>query len=192
MEKRNLRRADLAMSIILIIFSVIVFIMGFQLLERTLNLKNPDNALWYRSAGIMPMIVSILLAVSSISLFIKAWGDGARFDFFTKDKIKFFFTCREFKIAMFVIGWLAFYIFILLGPIEEAIYEVLYAIDGVNWMIPQYVPYIIMTFIYLFVFMIAFSDRSKKRNWIETLIISLGFSLLIAYLFGDVAMIILP
>lgn len=192
MEKRTLRRADLVMAIVLIIFSVFVFIMGFQLMSRTLNLNNPDNALWYRSSGLMPMIVSVLLAISAVSLFLKAWGDGARFDFFTAEKIAHFFTCREFKIAAFVIGWLAIYIFILLGPVEDLIYEALYAMDGLHWMVPQFVPYIIMTFIYLFVFMIVFSDRSKKRNWIETTIISLGFSLLIAYLFGDVAMIILP
>lgn len=192
MEKKNLRRADLIMSIVMFIFAVAVFFAGAELMERTLNLKNPDNAIWYRSSGLMPMIVSVLLAISAVSLFVKAWRDGARFDFFTSEKIKWFFTCREFKVAGFVIGWLAIYIFVLLGPVEDAFYNFLYNIDGINWMIPYYLPYTLMTFIYLFVFMIVFNDRSKKKNWIVTLIISLTVSVVIAYLFGDVAMIILP
>lgn len=192
MEKKTLRRADLVMSVVIFIFALFVFIMSAQLMKRTLNLNNPDNAIWYRSAGLVPMIVSILLAISSISLFFKAWGDGARFDFFTKDKVKHFFTCREFRVAGFVISWLAFYIFILLGPIEEAIYNMLYNINGISWIIPQYLPYTLMTFLYLIVFMMAFSDRNKRSAWYTATIISLVVSLLVAYLFGDVAMIILP
>ena len=34
------------------------------------------------------MIVSVLLAISALSLFATAWRDGARFDFFTKEKVK--------------------------------------------------------------------------------------------------------
>jgi hypothetical protein len=138
------------------------------------------------------MIVSVLLAISSISLHLKARSDGAKFDFFTKEKIKYFFTCREFRVAGFVISWLAFYIFVLLGPIEEAIYNMLYNIDGISWIIPQYLPYTLMTFFYLLVFMMAFSDRKKSSSWYTATIISLIVSVLVAYLFGDVAMIILP
>lgn len=192
MEKSTLRKADLVMSIALFAFAAFVFILSLQYMNRTLNLNNPDSAIWYRSSGLMPMIVSVLLAISSISLFVKAWGDGARFDFFTKEKITHFFTCREFRVAGFVIGWLAFYIFILLGPVEKAIYEALYHVEGINWIIPYYLPYILMTFIYLSVFILAFSDRKVKKNWIISIGIALSFSFLVAYLFGDVAMIILP
>lgn len=192
MDKITLRKADLVMSILLFGLAVFVFILSLQYMDRTLNLNNPDSAIWYRSSGLMPMIVSVLLAISSISLFVKAWGDGARFDFFTKDKIIHFFTCREFRVAGFVIGWLAVYIFILLGPVEAWIYNALYHVKGIPWYIPHYLPYIIMTFIYLAVFMLAFNDRSKRRNWITSIIIALICSFVIAYLFGDVAMIILP
>lgn len=192
MDKKSLRRADLVMSLLLILLAIFVFIMSAQLMHRTLNLNNPDSAIWYRSAGLVPMIVSVLLAVSALSLYVKAWGDGARFDFFTKEKITGFFMGREFKVAGFVIGWLAIYIFVLLGPVENLIYELLYNIQGIHWMVPYYLPYIIMTFIYLFIFMMAFNDRTKKRAWITSLVISLTTSFLVAYLFGDVAMIILP
>ncbi|WP_461206247.1 tripartite tricarboxylate transporter TctB family protein [Clostridium sp. DL1XJH146] len=192
MEKKTLRRADLAMSIVLLLIAAFVFIMSLQLMIRTLSLNNPDSAIWYRSSGLVPMIVSVLLAICALSLFSTAWKEGARFDFFTKEKVAHFFTCREFKVAGFVIGWLAFYIFILLGPVETAIYNALYDIEGISWIIPYYLPYVLMTFIYLFIFMISFSDRSKKRNWLTSLIISLIVSVIVAYLFGDIAMIILP
>lgn len=192
MEKKTLRRADLVMSIILILFAIFVFVMSMQLMNRTLNLKNEDNAVWYRSAGLIPMIVSVLLAISSIGLFTTARRDGAKFDFFTGEKVKVFFGSREFRVAGFVIAWLAVYIFILLGPVEEVIYNALYAMEGIHWMIVQYLPYVIMTFIYLFVFIMVFSDRTKRKEWINGVVISLICSVVIAYLFGDVAMIILP
>ncbi|SHH59844.1 tripartite tricarboxylate transporter TctB family protein [Clostridium grantii] len=192
MEKQTLRRADLVMSIVLLSIAVFVFVISLELMIRTLSLTNPANAIWYRSSGLVPMIVSVLLAICSVSLFFKAWNDGARFDFFTKEKIAYFFTCREFKVAISIIGWLAIYIFILLGPMEKIIYDALYNVDGISWIIPYYLPYILMTFIFLFVFMIVFSDRGKRKNWITSAIISLSVSLIVAYLFGDVAMIILP
>lgn len=192
MDKKTLRKADLVMSILLILFSAFVFIMSLKLMNRTLNLNNEDYALWYRSAGLIPMIVSVLLAISAGSLFIKAWSEGARFDFFTKEKVKHFFTCREFRVAGFVIGWLAIYIFVLLGPVENWLYNALYAIPNINWIVPYYLPYILMTFVYLFVFMLVFSDKSKKREITVAAIISVIVAFVVAYLFGDVAMIILP
>lgn len=192
MDKKTLRKADLVMSIILVALAVAVFIMSLQLMNRTLSLNNQDSAIWYRSAGLVPMIVSILLAISAISLFFKALKDGARFDFLTKDKIKHFVTCREFRVAGFVIAWLAIYIFVLLGPVEDAIYNALYSIDGISWIIPYYLPYVLMTFIYLFVFIIALNDLTKKKYWIVSFVIALVTSILVAYLFGDVAQIILP
>lgn len=192
MEKKTLRRADLVMSIVLVILAIFIFIMSAKLMNRTLNLNNPDSAIWYRSSGLVPMIVSVLLAVSAISLFSTAWGDGARFDFFTKENTLSFFKGREFRVAGFVIGWLAVYIFILLGPVENALYEYLYYVPGIHWMVPYYLPYVVMTFIYLFIFIIVFNDRTKKSNWIKSVVISLTCSVLVAYLFGDVAMIILP
>lgn len=192
MDKKTLRRADLVMSIFIFALAVFVFIMSAKLMQRTLNLHNQDYAIWYRSSGLVPMIVSVLLAISSISLFLKAWGDGARFDFFTKEKIKCFFNSREFRVATFIIAWLAIYIFVLLGPVEAGIYNILYDVKGIAWQIPYYLPYTIMTFIYLFVFMMMFSDRTKKKSWYTSLVLSLLVSVVVAYLFGDVAMIILP
>ena len=192
MDKKTLRKADLVMSIVLVLFAAFVFIMSLKLMNRTLNLKNEDQAIWYRSAGLIPMIVSVLLAISAGSLFATAWKEGARFDFLTKEKFKHFFTCREFRVAGFVIGWLAVYIFVLLGPVEDIVYNLLDAIPGIYWMVPYYIPYIIMTFIYLFVFIIVFSDRTKRSEWVKAIILSLIVSFLVAFLFGEVARVLLP
>jgi hypothetical protein len=189
-EKKTLRRADLVMSIILLLFAGFVFIMSYDLLRKTLANSDPDYAIWYRSAGLVPMIISFLLGVCAVFLFLKARSDGARFDFFTKDKVKGFFTGREFKVAISIIGLLAVYIFVLLGPVEEAIYNLFYSL-GLPWFITGYVPYILMTFIFLGSFMIIF-NKKKKKEIILSIIISLITSVIIAFLFGDLAMILLP
>lgn len=178
------------MSILLLLFAGFVFIMSFDLMRKTLANSDPDYAIWYRSAGLVPMIVSFLLGVCAVFLFLKARSDGAKFDFFTKEKIKGFFNGREFRVASIIIGLLAVYIFILLGPVEESIYNLFYNL-GLPWFITGYVPYILMTFIFLGSFMIIF-NKKKKKEIILSVIIALITSVLIAFLFGELAMILLP
>lgn len=192
MDKKSLRRADLVMSFFLMLFSLGVFSESMKLMLRTFNLNNKSNAIWYRSAGLMPMIVSVLLAICALLLFLRARKDGARFDFLTRNHLKGFVTSKETKVASFVIGWLAFYIFVLLGPVENWVHGIIYAVPNIHWKIPRYLPYVMMTFIYLFVFMIVFNDRSKLKNWLISGALALCFSVTIAYLFGEVAAIILP
>ena len=120
MNKSTLRRADLVMSIFLFLFAAFVFYQSALLMHRTLNLNNEDYAVWYRSAGLVPMVVSTLLGVSAIGLFFRAWRVGARFDFFTKEKVVGFFTSREFRVSAFIIGWLAVYIICFVRPSRES------------------------------------------------------------------------
>jgi len=186
MDKKTLRRADLITSIVFFLFSVFVFVMSLQLLIRTFERKND----WYMSSGLVPMIVSVLLAICSIALFVRARRDGAKFDFLDKEHIKKFFKSRELKVAVTIIGMLAFYLFIMLRFVEEWIKKIFRMLDAPGW-VRYYVPYAIVTFIYLFAFMIVFNEKSKE-NIIKSMLISLIASGLIAYLFGDVAMILLP
>ena len=185
-----MRRADLVMSIVLLAFAIFVFILSLGLMQRTLGNPDPDYRIWYRSAGLVPMIVSFLLGVCAVSLFIKARRDGARFDFFTKDKVKTFFTSREFKVAVGIIGLLGVYIFVLLGPVEDALYNLFYNM-GMPWFVTGYAPYILMTFIYLASFMIIFNAK-KKKEILMSIGIAFVTSILIAYLFGELALILLP
>lgn len=186
MDKKTLRRADLITSIVFFLFATFVFLLSVGLMKKTFERGND----WFMSAGLVPMIISILLAICSVGLFIKAIKDGARFDFITKENIKKFVTCREFKVAMTIILMLALYLFVMLTFVEDAIKSVFSAMNAAAW-VRYYVPYAIVTFIYLASFMIIFNEKTKKKI-VLSIIISFIASALIAYLFGEVAMILLP
>lgn len=165
MEKLNLRRADLVTSIILFLFAAFVFVNAIGLISNTLE-KEKD---WYVSAGLFPLIISIFLALCAFLLFSKARKDGAKLDFITNESIKSLIYSREFKVATFIIGLLAFYIFVLL--------EVL--------------PYWLATFIYLYVFMFVFQKKTKKHIIIMSIVAVLS-TIALTYGFGTLAMIPLP
>lgn len=165
MDIKTLRRADLVTSVALMIVSFAGITMSVPLLLRTLARER----FWYKSAGLFPMIVCLLLGICAVILFIRAKKDGASFDFFTREKIIGFFKLREFRVATAVIIFLAVYIFIML-PLMS--YET-------------------ATFIYLFVFMFAFMEKNFK-NGIKTLLISAAATAALTYGFGHLAMIPLP
>lgn len=165
MDKLKLRRADLVTSIILFLFSAFVFVNAIILISNTLE-KEKD---WYVSAGLFPLIISVFLALCAFLLFSKARKDGAKLDFINMDNVKSLISTREFQVATFIIGLLAFYIFVLL--------EVL--------------PYWLATFIYLYVFMFAFQKKTVKHIVIMSIVVVLS-TIALTYGFGTLAMIPLP
>lgn len=165
MEKQHLRRADLVTSIIIFVFAVFVFANAVMLMNDTLG-KGKD---WFVSAGLFPMIISVMLALCAFLLFSKARKDGARLDFFKVDKIKNLAKSREFQVACIVIGLLAVYIFILLPLL-------------VYWA---------ATFIYLYSFMLIFGKRTLKGFIVMTIVAVLS-TIALTYGFGTLAMIPLP
>lgn len=167
MEKGTLRRADMVMSIVIAGYAVFMFIMALKLQLRTLD-KGKD---WFQSAGLFPIIVSVLLLLCAVLLFSRARKDGARFDFITGEKIKGLAKSREFLVALGVVALLAVYIFILLPA--------------------KWINYEISTFLYLATFMILFNDKTVKKIAISV-IISLIATVVITYGFGTLAMIPLP
>jgi len=164
-DKLKLRRADLVTSIILFLFSAFVFVNAIELLSNTLR-KEKD---WYVSAGLFPLIISVFLALCAYLLFSRARKDGAKLDFIKTENIKSLISSKEFKVATFIIGLLAFYIFVLL--------EVL--------------PYWLATFIYLYVFMFTFQKKTKKHIIIMSIVAVLS-TIALTYGFGTLAMIPLP
>lgn len=165
MDKLNLRRADLVTSIILFLFSIFVFVNAIMLLSNTLK-KEKD---WYVSAGLFPLIISVFLALCAFMLFSKARKDGATFDFINLENIKLLTQSKEFRVATFVIGLLAFYIFVLLAVL----------------------PYWLATFIYLYVFMFVFQKKTAKHIIIMSIVAVLS-TIALTYGFGTLAMIPLP
>jgi len=166
LKKETLRRADLVTTIILMCLSIFGLVLSIDLLIDTLN-KEKD---WYDSAGLFPMIVSCLLFLCASLLFVTARREGAKFDFISKSKFIEFLKLREFKVAVIVIGLLAFYIFVLI----------------------EFLPYSIATFIYLFTFMFCFQEAKTLKAIIKTLIISIIATIVLTYGFGTLAMIPLP
>lgn len=164
-KNRILRRSDLVTSLILILFSSVVFFEALKMLSSTLE-KNKE---WYVSAGLFPLIVSVCLALCALLLFIRAWKDGARFDFLNTSSMKTMIKHKEVRVAVIIISWLAIYIFIFL----------------------KFLPYWLGTFIFLFVFMLFFKKITVK-SLVTMVIISVCTTVALTYGFGTLAMIPLP
>ena len=122
-----LRRADLIFSIILMLVSIwfgvksiLLFSNPFSKDWDIITQEEIDRNLseWFKSPGLIPLIFSFFLLVCSIVLLITAIKQGARFDFFKKEKILALFKNKEFHTASIVIGLLAIYLFIML-PISR-------------------------------------------------------------------------
>ena len=166
LEKGTLRKADMVTSIILMIISISGFVMSLQLLLRTIS-KGKD---WFESAGLFPMIVTFFLGICAVSLFLTARKDGAKFDFLTMEKLTALIKSKEFKVAGIVIGSLAAYIIVLMLPGKL---------------------YVIATFIYLLTTMVMFQKRTKK-SVLKSIIIAAVTTAVLAFGFGQLAMIPLP
>ena len=164
-DKKNLRRADLVTTIILMILSLASLAISIKMLLHTIVSYMP----WYKSAGLFPLIVSSFLFLCSLLLFLRARKEGAKFDFFTTEKFNNMLKSREFKVALTVIGLLAAYIFILLNIL----------------------PYWIATFIYIFSFIFIFKEKTVK-GIIMTVVVSAISTAVLTYGFGQLAMIPLP
>lgn len=166
MEKSTLRRADLVTSVILMLVAIGGFYMSLLLFLKTLD-RGKD---WFKSAGLFPMIILFFLFVCSLMLFTKARRDGARFDFFTKDKVIHLFKSKEFQVAIIVIGMLAGYIFVLIPLLS----------------------YWISTSIYVFGFMVYFKKERSLKDLLKILIITVCVTAALTYGFGTLAQIPLP
>lgn len=166
MNKSALRRADLVTSIFLLIVAVVGFIMSCQYMQNSLS----RNTQWYKSAGLFPMIVTFLLAVCSVMLFKIAIKDGAKFDFFTKEKFSELMKSKSFQVSLAIIGWLAVYIFILIPLLH----------------------YMIATFIFLTLFMLYFEENRDIKKITLILIICVCATAALTFGFGKLAQVPLP
>lgn len=191
MKKQTLRRADLLFSVVLMLLSIwfgIKSVMLFpnpfskdwDLLTQEEIQENLD--VWFKSPGLIPLIFSVFLLICAIVLMITVIKDGAKFDFFTKEKTIAFLKNNEFHTALIVIGLLFGYIFILIPLCRNYLN-----------LIPQYqwLPFFIATFIYLSVFIIIFNEKTKKKI-ITSLVVAFAGSAFVSGCFGIAAKILLP
>ena len=120
--------------------------------------------------------------ICAIALFRFAWKEGARFDFIKKENVQKLLKNREFKVAVSITVILLVYIKGLIPFFRKTI-------D----FFPKFqaFPFMIATFIMLFVMMIAFAERTKKHV-VTSLIVSAVSAAAISYGFGMLALIPLP
>ncbi len=188
--KSTVRRFDLVTSIVLIIFSIWLAYESYKLFANPFGkatitdeeiVKNLES--WYTSPGLIPIIICGVLLVLSIALLVTAIKDGARFDFFTKEKIATLKTNRELKTFVTVVGTLAIYIYGLI-PLCRSYLHFFYNFQGF--------PFAIATSIYVSGIAIIYQRERTKRNIIISIIVGISAAFIITVLFNKVALIMLP
>lgn len=191
MEKTTLRKADLVFSFMLIFISVWVFIQSVKLFFNPFGRKfeeiNADElkaALmdWTQSPALLPMVLSGFLLICALILMHFAIRQGARLDFFTKEKLLAIFHNREFYVVLVVVITLCIYIFGII-PLCRATLDFFPRFQGF--------PFMIATFIYLLSTMIIFNEK-KWKPLLASLLVAAGAAGAITYGFGVIAMIPLP
>ena len=191
MKKDTLRRADLLFSIVLILVSIWFGVKSVLLFPNPFS-KDWDRLTseeiqanldaWFKSPGLIPLIFSVFLLICSIVLLVTAVKQGARFDFFTKEKITTFLKNNELHTALIVIGLLFGYIYILIPLCRNY----LNLFSQYQWF-----PFLIATFTYLAVFIIIFNEKTRKKI-ITSFIVAAAGSGFITLSFGVAAKILLP
>ena len=128
------------------------------------------------------MILAVFIMICAIALFRFAWKESARLDFFKLEKIQKLLKDREFRVAVSITVILLVYIKGLIPFFRKTI-------D----FFPKFqaFPFMIATFIMLFVMMIAFAERTKKHV-VTSLVVSAVSAAAISYGFGMLALIPLP
>ncbi len=191
MKKSSLRRADLLFSYVLMVLSVYMIVEAVGLLinpfGRDFDTVTGDQlkgyiTKWYQSAGLMPFVLALIIMLLAMLLRGVALKDGAKLDFLTKDHFLYFVKLRETRVAVVVIAIFATYVFWLL-PVCRANLNLFPKFQGF--------PFMIATFIFLAIQMIAFNER-KVKAIVTSLIIAAAASGAITYGFGVLAKIPLP
>ena len=176
LEKLKNGYVDFISGVVLLVFSVLVFVYGIYIIN-TMNLGKGVE--WYTSPALMPLFIGAIIGILSILLIIKNKtnfieylknnknNSKVRDQISIKDAIMHY---RENQLIRFVITLvlLILYVFVFIGRM----------------------PFVLATFLYLVLNMIIFREKGFAI-W-KLVIISIVMSVLINYGFGIVAKIPLP
>ncbi len=191
MEKSALRRADLMFSFVLIGISVWIFVQSIKLFfnpfGRRFEQINADELKtaileWDQSPALLPMILSGCLLICALALMHFAIRQGARLDFFSKEKLTVLVHSREFYVVIVVVGTLCLYIFALI-PLCRKYLDFFSLFQGF--------PFMVATFAYLAGMMLIFNEKKLKAIFMSVLFSAIATSA-ITFGFGVIAMIPLP
>ncbi len=191
MEKRTLRKMDLIAALVLIAGSLVFLVQSIKLFlnpfGRKWELITEESIAevwekWYESPALMPFIVSILILVCAVIVLVHARKCGARFDFFTKEKIQALKQNYELKVFAIVVSTLAGYIYILI-PLCRRFLDFFPVFNGF--------PFMIATMVYIFSNSYIFG-KGKKHALRSAILVSVVASVIITLIFNKVALIPLP
>lgn len=191
MDKQTMRRADLFFSYVLMLLSTWFFIMSVKLFfnpfSRDFSLVDGESIKqgiieWYKAPALFPLILSVIILMCAVMLMHKAIRDGAKLDFFTKEKAAGFLKSRELHVALKVIAIIAGYIFLII-PVCRKKLDFFPTFQGF--------PFMIATFIFLSVFIITFNEKTLKKLLVSVIVAAV-FAVAITYGFGSLALIPLP
>ncbi len=191
MKKSTLRRADLVFSIVLMVISVATMIESVKLLFNPFgrdfeDVKGDDikNSIetWYQSVGLVPFIIAAFIFICALCLFHFARREGARFDFINFNNIRALLKNEEFRVAVIVTAILCAYIFVFM-PLCREYLDFFPRFQGF--------PFMIATFLMLFLMMVIFGTK-KLKSILSYFVASALTAAAIAYGFGMLALIPLP
>lgn len=137
---------------------------------------------WYKSPALLPIVLCVFIFICALLLMKVAKKDGAKLDFFTKDKVMGFIRSRELRVSSTIIALIAVYIFALI-PICRSNLNFFPRFQGF--------PFMIATFIFLLAFMIIFNEKTTKTI-VVSLIVATIAAIAITFGFGNLALIPLP
>ena len=157
MENKNLRSSDILTGIILAALGVFIII-------YSINLSRGE--IFYTSAGFLPLLLGVFFAATGVYLAINGHRKGGSLAMFTLSKIMDAIRTKQGINTIFILAWLALYIFVFLNIL----------------------PNFIATFLYLVVMMVLF----YKRSIVLAVVVSVCASIAITIMFGSVAGIPLP
>ena len=157
MENKNQRSSDILTGIILAALGVFIII-------YSINLSRGE--IFYTSAGFLPLLLGVFFAATGVYLAINGHRKGGSLAMFTLSKIMDAIRTKQGINTIFILAWLALYIFVFLNIL----------------------PYFIATFLYLVVMMVLF----YKRSIVLAVVVSVCASIAITIMFGSVAGIPLP
>ena len=158
-------KKDFTSSIVLLGIGTFSIVHGYQMPVAQVT-GSPD--LWYIAPGVSPILVGIVLDVLAFILLIRSIVNGGLLSSVDLQAAGRYIKTHDFLLLITAIGFLAIYIFILIGRM----------------------PYYVATFIYLFGNMVVF--KSKGYPWWRILLVSVLAVAAITYGFGVMARIPLP
>ena len=162
MDHQRLRSADILSGIVFIMIGIGVCIYSFDMI-----LKNPDpQNRFYTSAGFIPCIFGVLLILASTVVLLNGIHEGGSLKLFRPSVLWSGLKSDLGLTILFIYGWIAAYIFILL----------------------RILPY----FISALLFMVVFMFRFYSKRPVLVLTVSVIVSALVSYIFGSVINIPLP